>query len=85
MEDVLVVFELGLSVVLFVKIDLNLLQQWLAKDTNGDVLMLLEKDNEVLQHFFPHIKIGIAVYKYESQGFVKNRSKLVSFTSKSIE
>ena len=85
LEDVLVVFLLGLSVVLFVKVNLYLFQKWLAEDANWDILMLLEKDNEMLQHFLPHIKVGVTVHQNESQGLVKNWGELVSFASEAIE
>lgn len=55
----------------------DLFEVRLTEDVDRDVLVLLEKLDEVLEQLLSQLQIDIAVDEDECQGFVEDRSKHV--------
>lgn len=69
---------------LLVKVQLNLLQEGIAKNRDRHALIALEKSDEVVEDFLSNIDIVILFNENESQSLVKNGSILVTVFGKLV-
>ena len=64
---------------------LNLLEQWLTQDSDGDILMLFEQIYEVVQHKVSNLYFPVKFNQNEGQSLVKHWRDSVFFHCKLVE